>query len=63
MIRNPEEKFAAKVTVPGSLMGRDIVRMNPLALQNLCGGDAKLAQLLHNKLREDHQVQQQGKAE
>lgn len=47
------EKFAAKVTVPGSLMGRDIVRMNPLALQNLCGGDAKLAQLLHNKLREE----------
>ena len=47
------EKFAAKVTVPGSLVGRDIVRMNPLALQNLCGGDAKLAQLLHNKLREE----------
>jgi kinesin family protein 2/24 len=34
-------------------VGRDIVRMNPLALQNLCGGDAKLAQLLHNKLREE----------
>ena len=26
---------------------------HPLALQNLCGGDAKLAQLLHNKLREE----------
>jgi kinesin family protein 2/24 len=31
----------------------NLVRMSPSALQNLCGGDARLAQLLHNKLRDE----------
>ena len=47
------EKFAGRVSVPSSLMGRDIVRMSPSALQNLCGGDAKLAAALHNRLRDE----------
>ena len=47
------ERFAVKVSVPSTLLGRDIVRMSPSALQNLCGGDAKLAQALHNRLRDE----------
>ena len=51
--RPGNEKLAAKVSVPRSLAGRDIVRMNPAALLKLCGGDHKLSQVMHNKLREE----------
>ena len=51
--RPGNEKLAAKVIVPKSLAGRDIVRMNPAALLKLCGGDHKLSQVMHNKLREE----------
>ena len=48
-----QEKFAARVNVPPSLVGRDIVRMSAMALQKICGGDKKLAEALHNKLRDE----------
>ena len=55
MSKPGNEKFAGKVTVPASLVGRDIVRMSPLALQKICGGDAKLAEALHVKIRDEIQ--------
>ena len=55
MERAGNEKFAGRVTVPLSLVGRDIVRMSPLALQKICGGDKKLAEALHNKIRDEIQ--------
>jgi len=55
MERAGNEKFAGRVAVPLSLVGRDIVRMSPLALQKICGGDKKLAEALHNKIRDEIQ--------
>ena len=55
MERAGNEKFAGRVTVPLSLVGRDVVRMSPLALQKICGGDEKLAEALHNKIRDEIQ--------
>jgi len=55
MERAGNEKFAGRVTVPLSLVGRDVVRMSPLALQKICGGDKKLAEALHNKIRDEIQ--------
>ena len=55
MERPGNEKFAGRVTVPLSLVGRDIVRMSPLALQKICGGDKKLAEALHNRIRDEIQ--------
>lgn len=54
MQRVGNEKFAG-VTVPLSLVGRDVVRMSPLALQKICGGDKKLAEALHDKIRDEIQ--------
>ena len=47
------EKIAGRVTVPSTLVGRDIVRMSAMALQKICGGDKKLAEVLHNKIRDE----------
>ena len=46
-LAKPEnEKIAGKITVPSTLVGRDIVRMSAMALQKICGGD-KIAEVLH----------------
>ena len=53
-LAKPEnEKIAGKITVPSTLVGRDIVRMSAMALQKICGGDKKLAEVLHTKIRDE----------
>jgi len=40
-----------KVKVASTLTGSQFVRMSPLVLKNMCGGDDALAQKLHTCLR------------